>query len=306
MALVGTSGSGKTRSLLELLCLRFGLFLVADKYGNGGADDFAQAVTIGRIPGADAKFFANQVAVCVLARLLVLRHVRDRGWTAAQFLCIQLIDEGLFMRIQRRLEYASFAYLHLAIKEQLELLDIEGLPIILDEAQALLHPTRTGESLFKLATGVIALYTKAPAISVVCIVSGTSFMLKDVEPHIASGMLKSDQRLPTMAPSPLTPADVDGIVRQVLKCDPPPAVGKLLHGRGRFVMTFLRELLRVEIEDALCGVVPRARAEPATGDGRASKRASGLEKLCPVLRLGQVPGQALGQALGQVGTVGSL
>merc|ERR1719238_1911396 len=44
LALIGTSGSGKTRSLLELLCLRFGLLLVADPRGNGGASDFARVV----------------------------------------------------------------------------------------------------------------------------------------------------------------------------------------------------------------------------------------------------------------------
>ena len=93
LALISTSGSGKTRSLLELLCLRFGLFLVADTSGNGGAADFAQAVTCGTID-PDRRVFARQVAACVLARLLVLQQARARDWTPAQFLHIQLFDHG--------------------------------------------------------------------------------------------------------------------------------------------------------------------------------------------------------------------
>ena len=94
LALISTSGSGKTRSLLELLCLRFGLFLVADTSGNGGAADFAQAVTCGTID-PDRRVFARQVAACVLARLLVLQQARARDWTPAQFLHIQLFDHGV-------------------------------------------------------------------------------------------------------------------------------------------------------------------------------------------------------------------
>ena len=117
-----------------------------------------------------------------------------------------------------------------------------------------------------MVTELIAMHTDAP-VAPVLIVSGTSLRLKDV------GLLTPGQPLPTMAPNPLTPADVVGIVRKVLQSEPPAAVGELLHGRGRFVMTFLRVLLGVEIADALCGVVPRARVEPAAGDGRALKRA---------------------------------
>ena len=94
LALIGTSGSGKTRSLLELLCLRFGLLLVADTRGNGGASDFARVVRCGRLSGARHENFGRQVAACVLARLLVPQHARARGWTPAQFLHIQLFHKG--------------------------------------------------------------------------------------------------------------------------------------------------------------------------------------------------------------------
>ena len=94
LALISASGSGKTRSLLELLCQRFGLFLVADTSGNGGASDFARAVMCGELDDIDRGAFARQVAACVLARLLVPQHARARGWTPAQFLHIQLFHKG--------------------------------------------------------------------------------------------------------------------------------------------------------------------------------------------------------------------
>ena len=273
LALISASGSGKTRSLLELLCLRFGLLLVGNTRGNGGAADFARVVDRGKA-GTDHGVFRRQVAACVLARLLVLQHACARGWTPAQFLNIQLFDHGLFRKIQLRLETASFADLDEAVLELLSRLNVTGLPslpIIMDEAQALLPDTPSGESLYQVATGMMAAYTNSVAAACV-IVSGTSFVLKDMEPDTSSGLLTFSQALPTMAPSPLTPDNVTGIVRKVLGSEPPAAVGKLLHGRGRFVMTFLRVLLRMEMADAACGVVPRARTQPASGDARASKR----------------------------------
>ena len=123
LALISASGSGKTRSLLELLCLRFGLLLVGNTRGNGGAADFARVVDRGKA-GTDHGVFRRQVAACVLARLLVLQHVRACGWTAAQFLSIQLFDGGLFMRIQHRLETASFVDIHEATRKCLEQLNI--------------------------------------------------------------------------------------------------------------------------------------------------------------------------------------
>jgi len=149
-------------------------------------------------------------------------------------------------------------------------MNIQGLLIIMDEAQVMLGKTPTGASLLRAATRVIAAYTQTaphPVLSV----SGTSFGLSNVQPKRASGLLKPGQRLPTMAPSPLKSADVVGIVRQVLQSEPPDAVGELLHGRGRFVMTFLTEVLRVEVADAVYGSGVRARAQPAADDVRASK-----------------------------------
>ena len=216
LALISTSGSGKTRSLLELLCLRFGLFLVADTRGNGGAGDFALAVEFCKHAGVNRA----HLAACVLARLLVLQHVRARGWTPAQFLSIQLFDGDLFMCIYNRLCTASFTELHKAIKQLLEQMNIQGLPIIMDEAQVMLEKTSTGESLFRTATRSIALYTQTAPYPVL-IVSGTSFGLKDMEPHVASGLLKPSQTLPTMVPSPLTPDDVTNVVRKVLGSEPP-------------------------------------------------------------------------------------
>ena len=87
----------------------------------------------------------------------------------------------------------------------------------MDEAQVLLTDTPSGESLFKVAIGTMATYVD-PA---VLIVSGTSFGLKDMEPHVASGLLKPSQTLPTMVPSPLTPDDVTNVVRKVLGSEPP-------------------------------------------------------------------------------------
>ena len=274
MALIGTSGSGKTRSLLELLCLRFGLFLVADTCGNGGAEDFAEAVLYGKICGGDHDGFARRVAACVLARLLVLQHARANGWTPTQFLNIQLLDSGLFLSIQLRLQAASLADLDAASHHLLKLLNIKGLPIIIDEAQVLLPDKPSRSSLFKVATATLAVYTNAWVAPGVLIVSGTSIALKDVGLRVASGLLKRDhQSIRTMVPSPLTADDVTNVVRQVLRSEPPAAVGELLRGRGRFVMTFLREVLSAEIADAERGVVPRARAQPAATDARASKRA---------------------------------
>ena len=55
-------------------------------------------------------------------------------------------------------------------------MNIQGLPIIMDEAQVMLEKTRTGASLFRAATRVIAAYTH----TTVLIVSGTSFGLRNV------------------------------------------------------------------------------------------------------------------------------
>ena len=92
----------------------------------------------------------------------------------------------------------------------------------MDEAQVLLTDTPSGESLFKVAIGTMATYVD-PALTApaVLIVSGTSFGLKDMEPHVASGLLKPSQTLPTMVPSPLTPDDVTNVVRKVLGSEPP-------------------------------------------------------------------------------------
>ena len=273
LALIGTSGSGKTRSLLELLCLRFGLLLVADTRGNGGASDFARVVRCGRLSGARHENFGRQVAACVLARLLVLQHARANDWTPTQFLNIQLFDSGLFRDIQLRLEATSLADLDRAIQQLLKVLNIKGLPIVIDEAQVLLPDKPSRNSLFKVATVTMAEYTTACVAPVVLIVSGTSIALKDVESPLASGLLKRDQSLLTMTPSPLTADDVTSVVRQALGSEPPAAVGELLHGRGRFVMTFLSEVLSVEIADSACGVAPRARARPAASGARPPKRA---------------------------------
>ena len=139
LALVSTPGSGKTRSVLELLCSRFGLLLVADPRYDDGAGDFWRAVAFGRGPGADIARFGRHVAACVLARLLVLEKASACGWTPAQFLHIQLFANSLFIMIQERLADASEAALHDTIKASLRRLKIKGLPIVLDEAQALLH-----------------------------------------------------------------------------------------------------------------------------------------------------------------------
>ena len=100
-----------------------------------------------------------------------------------------------------------------------------------------------------------------------------------------------------MAPSPLKSADVVGIVRQVLQSEPPDVVGELLHGRGRFLMTFLTGL-RVEIADA----VYRSRVLSLLQ--MMFVRLSGLEQLRPVLPLGVV--LLLMWQWVELGTVGSL
>ena len=272
LALVSAPGSGKTRSVLELLCSRFGLLLVADSRYDDGAGDFWRAVAFGRGPGADMARFGRHVAACVLARLLVLEKASACGWTPAQFLHIQLFANSLFIMIQERLADASEAALHDTIKASLRRLKIKGLPIVLDEAQVLLyHPEEGGESLFKRATAVIGQYAKSTQpCSPVVIVSGTSWTLLDVEPLVASNLLKPGEELPHMAPSLLEPADAVNVVAAVVGSAPPDAVGQLLQGRGRFVMTFLTELLRVEIADA---ARRRGRDKPAAGDARTRKRA---------------------------------
>lgn len=71
--MIGTSGCGKTRTIYEYLCCRFGLYFVADTQGNGGSTDVMIAKTT--IENAALLPTLFQVAQNTLDALLLTRLI---------------------------------------------------------------------------------------------------------------------------------------------------------------------------------------------------------------------------------------
>ncbi|XP_024537742.1 uncharacterized protein LOC112348773 [Selaginella moellendorffii] len=94
VSVVGTSGSGKTRTLLELLCSRIGLYFVADTQGNFGFEDLrllCSLVLEGVAYDVRAALAQSVVRASVLARLFLLKRCLELKFSAREWLLLQLL-----------------------------------------------------------------------------------------------------------------------------------------------------------------------------------------------------------------------
>ncbi|XP_024537704.1 uncharacterized protein LOC112348768 isoform X2 [Selaginella moellendorffii] len=94
VSVVGTSGSGKTRTLLELLCSRIGLYFVADMQGNFGFEDLTllrSLVLEGVAYDVRAALAQSVVRASVLARLFLLKRCLEVKFSAREWLLLQLL-----------------------------------------------------------------------------------------------------------------------------------------------------------------------------------------------------------------------
>lgn len=82
LTLIGVSGCGKTRTLLEVASMKFGLYFVVNNHGNGGSPDMATMLSMLEIAlreelnlGEIEEIGEHHLHALILSRLLVLMYL---------------------------------------------------------------------------------------------------------------------------------------------------------------------------------------------------------------------------------------
>ncbi|RGB36940.1 hypothetical protein C1646_757533, partial [Rhizophagus diaphanus] len=159
--LMGTSGSGKTRSLFELLCRTFGIYLSL-RAGNGSRNlgsqdmdisisDLGQYLTVND-PDKNTLIALRFTRAMLLGRLFILNKLLDfhnqdvnRNFTPKQWLLMQLLPTRI-TEIEDFWTTISYVFRELKQEDQYKLINTltanfntltsqEKLPIVIDESQ---------------------------------------------------------------------------------------------------------------------------------------------------------------------------
>ena len=102
--LAAPSGSGKTRSVLEFLSLKWGIYFVTTTEGNGGSEDFSHVIgTVMKecrnVPDSDNEVVVwSKFSKLLYVRLLILSRLLEikPGLTPFQWLLLQLYPNNYF------------------------------------------------------------------------------------------------------------------------------------------------------------------------------------------------------------------
>ncbi|KAJ4454342.1 hypothetical protein PAPYR_10973 [Paratrimastix pyriformis] len=152
MAMIGSSGSGKTASIYSFLAHHFGILLIASTHGNGGS--LAPQVVIDALaqcspttPDQNGAFAADLFLRLVFAYWTVLAECRQLGWTPLDCLLLQLYPVQFIGHDIFALVYSALASYPHRLVESLSssvtnfLLspsaDLRHFPVFVDEAQVL-------------------------------------------------------------------------------------------------------------------------------------------------------------------------
>lgn len=198
--MIGVSGCGKTRTMYEYLCCRFGLYFVADTQGNGGSTDVTVARTMIEDAIETGSFFHvshDTISALLLARICVfcicLKH--RPSMTPYEWLLIQtsLWTEELTQafRLATALSSNTSEPVIQGVLKSFQEQHSYCLPVFLDEAQIFMHscmgkfPSKQQEGVFRPLFSKICT-TFGFFSGMLTIIGGTGLGLKDVRELLLS------------------------------------------------------------------------------------------------------------------------
>jgi len=202
--LIGTSGAGKTRSIYELLCRTYGIYLTlhaGKKYGNMGSRDLDIASDNLKLsredPKRNSKIALSRVRAVLAARLFVLQkllpYLTPKKWLLIQLLpgCIGLTSSDFWVDLWTVFVDSRGSDLKRYINETttaiLARVQQPQLPVAIDEAQAaislhanLFHATRESIHMRSFFAILLRAVLELSNSGLRAILSGTGLRIADV------------------------------------------------------------------------------------------------------------------------------
>lgn len=203
-SIIGVSGCGKTRTIYEFLCHRFGLYFVADMEGNGGSRDAAMAKTDIENALKHPELFSLTDATLnalLLARLLVFQICLEYNpeMTPYEWLLVQTsrwtLELETAFRLTQDLGGANCQTATARVLSSLHQKFKYCLPVFVDEAQVFMDsckstfPSQSKQGVFRLLFSKVATNFGFHS-HMVTIFSGTGLGLKDVKELLTSAIGK--------------------------------------------------------------------------------------------------------------------
>ncbi|GBC13356.2 hypothetical protein GLOIN_2v1737241 [Rhizophagus irregularis DAOM 181602=DAOM 197198] len=200
MIVLGTSGSGKTRTLIELLCKKYGIYFTGLVKENPGSGDLRMMIDhiFPRLKESLPKndLYATRYSKCLLfARIYTLNYILENygkinpcNWAILQ-LCPTVFFKGdifetITLEFRKVPEYFLDVEIRKLISNILAIVNQETLPVILDEAQELIDRFQnkfTSTTDKDKSRPLYSLVIRAFTISGICVIpSGTGLTMKSV------------------------------------------------------------------------------------------------------------------------------
>ncbi|CAB5365005.1 unnamed protein product [Rhizophagus irregularis] len=200
MIVLGTSGSGKTRTLIELLCKKYGIYFTGLVKENPGSGDLRMMIDhiFPRLKESLPKndLYATRYSKCLLfARIYTLNYILENygkinpcNWAILQLCPTVFFDYDIFEEITSEFRKISEQYLDENLRKLIRnislLVNQKRLPVILDEAQELIDRFQnkfTSTTDKDKSRPLYSLVIRAFTISGICVIpSGTGLTMKSV------------------------------------------------------------------------------------------------------------------------------
>ncbi|CAB4484779.1 unnamed protein product [Rhizophagus irregularis] len=200
MIVMGTSGSGKTRTLIELLCKKYGIYFTGLVKENPGSGDLRMMIDhiFPRLKESLPKndLYATRYSKCLLfARIYTLNYILENygkinpcNWAILQLCPTVFFDYDIFEEITSEFRKISEQYLDDNLRKLIRnislLVNQKRLPVILDEAQELIDRFQnkfTSTTDKDKSRPLYSLVIRAFTISGICVIpSGTGLTMKSV------------------------------------------------------------------------------------------------------------------------------
>ncbi|CAG8749792.1 33983_t:CDS:2 [Gigaspora margarita] len=272
LVVMGTSGSGKTRTLIEFLCKKYGFYFIGTTMGNPGSNDLHNMVQymsskLTRTSSTDNDAYALRFCKCMLlARIYLLNYIFEKykkisayNWTFLQlfptyfFEDVDIFDELTFEFRKTSEDFLDDSIQSLILKIRKFTNQIR-LPIILDEAQVIIDQFEdkfTSSTNSEVTRPLYSIVIRAFTMRHVCVIpSGTGLTMKSVINLTGSGVVKGRNWNNQMV---IIKNGFDSIdkVRNFLSkfgfpCDDHQNILQWLVGRVRFTASFAEEWLSTD------------------------------------------------------------